>query len=123
MVKAIARAFRWRKLLETGRIRHRGGDRRSGENQRVLREPGAAIDPAGPEIVEAILDGRQPAEITLAVLMRPFPAEWTASTSLYRPVLSLGSDLSQVLISWRLAYMARASVTISTASPLHRAWA
>ena len=25
-----------------------------------------------PEIVEAILDGRQPPELTLAVLMRPF---------------------------------------------------
>ncbi len=29
-----------------------------------------------PEIVEAILDGRQPAEMTLAVLMEPFPVEW-----------------------------------------------
>jgi hypothetical protein len=26
-----------------------------------------------PEIVEAILDGRQPANMTLAGLMRPFP--------------------------------------------------
>jgi hypothetical protein len=30
-----------------------------------------------PDIVEAILDGRQPAEITLAVLMRPFAVGWT----------------------------------------------
>jgi hypothetical protein len=30
-----------------------------------------------PDIVEAILDGRQPAEMTLAVLMRPFAVEWT----------------------------------------------
>jgi hypothetical protein len=29
-----------------------------------------------PDIVEAILDGRQPAEMTLAVLMRPFAVEW-----------------------------------------------
>ena len=29
-----------------------------------------------PEIVEAILDGRQPAEITLALLMKPFPVKW-----------------------------------------------
>jgi len=30
-----------------------------------------------PNIVEGILDGRQPAEVTLAVLMRPFAVEWT----------------------------------------------
>jgi hypothetical protein len=29
-----------------------------------------------PPIVEAILDGRQPAEMTLAVLMRPFAVGW-----------------------------------------------
>ena len=30
-----------------------------------------------PDIVEAILGGRQPAEMTLAVLMRPFAVAWT----------------------------------------------
>ncbi len=29
-----------------------------------------------PDIVEAILNGRQPAEVTLAALMRPFEVEW-----------------------------------------------
>ena len=29
-----------------------------------------------PDIVEAILGGRQPAEMTLAVLMQPFPVVW-----------------------------------------------
>ena len=31
-----------------------------------------------PDIIEAILGGRQPAEMTLAALMRPFPVEWEA---------------------------------------------
>jgi hypothetical protein len=30
-----------------------------------------------PDIIEAILDGRQPTEMTLAVLMRPFAVAWT----------------------------------------------
>ena len=30
-----------------------------------------------PDVVEGILDGRQPPEITLAVLMRPFAVAWT----------------------------------------------
>ena len=29
-----------------------------------------------PDIIEAILDGRQPTEMTLAVLMRPFAVDW-----------------------------------------------
>jgi len=29
-----------------------------------------------PSIVESILDGRQPAEMTLARLMEPFPVGW-----------------------------------------------
>jgi ABC-type sugar transport system substrate-binding protein len=29
-----------------------------------------------PDIVEAILDGRQPAKMTLAVLLRPFVVGW-----------------------------------------------
>jgi hypothetical protein len=29
-----------------------------------------------PAIVEAILDGRQPTEMTLAMLMEPFPPSW-----------------------------------------------
>jgi hypothetical protein len=36
-----------------------------------------------PEIVEAILDGSQPNEITLAVLMRPFPVEWHAQVKAF----------------------------------------
>jgi hypothetical protein len=33
-----------------------------------------------PDIVEAILDGRQPAELTLAVLIRPFAVGWREQT-------------------------------------------
>jgi hypothetical protein len=40
-----------------------------------------------PDIVEAILGGRQPAQMTLAVLMRRFPVLWSAQRSeLLRPV-------------------------------------
>jgi hypothetical protein len=31
-----------------------------------------------PDIVEAILGGRQPGQMTLAVLVRPFPVLWSA---------------------------------------------
>lgn len=76
LVKALARAFRWRKLLETG-VYATFEDVAAAEKinasyvGRVLR-----LTLLAPDIVEAILDGRQPAEITLAVLLKQFPAEW-----------------------------------------------
>ena len=41
-----------------------------------------------PDIVEAILDGRQPENVTLPGLMQPFPAEWERqrSTRAHGPV-------------------------------------
>ena len=76
LFKALARAFRWRRLLETGA--HGTVDeiaRAEGINDsyvsRVLR-----LTLLAPDIVEAALDGRQPPPLTLARLMKPFPAAW-----------------------------------------------
>ena len=76
MVKAIARAFRWRDMLESGEyatIREIADAEKINESYvgRVLR-----LTLLAPDIVEAILNGRQPAEMTLAVLMQPFPVAW-----------------------------------------------
>jgi hypothetical protein len=76
MVKAIARGFRWRKMLETG-VHSTVDDIAAAENinasyvSRVLR-----LTLLAPNIVEAILDGRQESQITLDALMKPFPVEW-----------------------------------------------
>jgi hypothetical protein len=76
MVKALARAFRWRKLLETGThttVAEIAAAEKINASYvgRVLR-----LTLLSPEIVEAILDGRQPADITLAALLRPLPVGW-----------------------------------------------
>jgi hypothetical protein len=77
MVKAIARAFRWREMLENGShvtIAEIAAREKINESYvgRVLR-----LTLLAPDIVEAILGGRQPADVTLAVLMKPFAVEWT----------------------------------------------
>ena len=78
LVKALARAFRWKRMLESGEfatiaeLAEREGIAPS-YMTRVLR-----LTLLSPEIVEAILDGRQSAEVTLASLMEPFPLEWAA---------------------------------------------
>ena len=76
MIKAIARGFRWRKLLETG-VYGTIDEIAKAEKinpsyvSRVLR-----LTLLAPSIVESILDGRQPSEMTLAGLMRPFSVAW-----------------------------------------------
>lgn len=76
MVKAIARAHRWKKLLDTGRyatVQDLAGAERINPSYiaRILR-----LTLLAPDIVEAILDGRQPAGIQLDDLLAPFPVEW-----------------------------------------------
>jgi hypothetical protein len=76
LVKALARGFRWRRMLEEGRYAS-------------IRELAAAegVDRAyvgrllnltllAPEVVEAIVDGRQPAEATLPGMIMPLPVDW-----------------------------------------------
>ncbi len=76
LIKAVARAFRWRRMLESGRfatINELAAAEKINPSyvSRVLR-----LTLLAPDIVEAILDGRQPEGMTLPGLMEPFPVEW-----------------------------------------------
>jgi hypothetical protein len=76
LVKALARAFRWRRMMEAGRY-GTINELAAAENinssyvSRLLR-----LTLLAPNIVEAILDGRQPQGMTLPGLMEPFPTIW-----------------------------------------------
>ncbi|WP_412049469.1 hypothetical protein ACK6D9_17385 [Hoeflea sp. Naph1] len=76
LIKALARAFRWKRLLGTGEfatIAELAERERIAPSYltRVLRLAFLA-----PDIVESILDGRQGPKVTLSHLVEPFPAEW-----------------------------------------------
>lgn len=81
LVKALARAFRWKRMLASGEfatiteLAEREGIAPS-YMTRVLR-----LTLLAPDIVEAILDGKQGPEVTLANLMEPFPVDWKAQLS------------------------------------------
>ncbi|GGE99079.1 hypothetical protein H1W37_18090 [Stappia taiwanensis] len=76
LVTALARAFRWKRLLESGQfstiaeLAEREGIAPS-YMTRVLR-----LTLLAPDIVEAILDGKQPSQVTMARVLEPFPMEW-----------------------------------------------
>ena len=78
LVKAIARAHRWQRMLESGEyasLTELAAAEKISRSYvcRVLR-----LTLLAPEIVEAILDGRRAEGVTLPALMRPFPVEWSS---------------------------------------------
>ena len=76
MVKALARAFRWQRMLEDGTHATLDDLARAEKINpsyvsRVLR-----LTLAAPDIVEAILDGRQQPELQMDILLKTFPVGW-----------------------------------------------
>ena len=78
MIKLLARGHRWHRKLFDGT--HASiEDMAKSENlspsfvSRILR-----LAYLSPTVVEAILDGKYPAQLTMKDLMEPFPMEWDA---------------------------------------------
>ena len=77
MVKALARAHRWKRLLESGRfasVAELAAAEKINQSYlcRILR-----LTLLAPDIVEAILDGRQPPGMQLDVLLTPQSVAWS----------------------------------------------
>ena len=83
LVKALARAFRWKRMLESGEfatiaeLAEREGIATS-YMTRILR-----LTQLDPGIIEAVLDGRQNDAVTLARLMDPFPISWIEQKNIF----------------------------------------
>ena len=81
LVKALARAFRWKRMLESGEflsiseLAEREGIAPS-YMTRVVR-----LTMHAPDIVEAIRDGKQGPEVTLARVVERMPVEWSEQPS------------------------------------------
>jgi hypothetical protein len=76
LVKALARAHRWQRLLERGEygsIADLAAAERINDSyvSRLLR-----LTLLAPSIVQAILDGREAPTTRLDKLLRPFPLDW-----------------------------------------------
>ena len=83
MIKTLARAFRWRRILESGTfatIPELASAEKIGPSylSRVLR-----LNNLAPDIIEAIVEGRQIGGATLAMLLETVPAEWGRQRQLF----------------------------------------
>jgi hypothetical protein len=99
LVKAVVRAHRWRQMLEGGQYAS-SAELAKAEKvndsylSRILR-----LTLIAPDIIEAILTGRQPSTLQLDDLLKPLPAAWALQHSaLFSPhQRSASSELARQL--------------------------
>jgi hypothetical protein len=76
LIKALARAYRWQKLLDDGVY---GSIAEIADKERISRSflsRTIRLSLLAPDIVEAIVNGRQPPTLKLSDLEAPFPIDW-----------------------------------------------
>lgn len=76
LLKALARAFRWRRMLEDGRYASISDIARAEKLERTYVGDILRLTLLAPVIVEGIVEGRHAEEMTLPGLMKPFAPEW-----------------------------------------------
>ena len=77
LIKAVARAHRWRRLLEAGLF---GSITEVANVERIDRSYVCKVlrlTLLAPDLIEAIVDAGQPTALALELLLTPFPREWT----------------------------------------------
>jgi hypothetical protein len=84
LVKALARAFRYQRMLHEDRYASISEMAQAENIERSYLGSLLRLTLLAPDIVEAILDGRQPDRVTLPTLIEPFPGNWTAQRSQWK---------------------------------------
>ena len=76
LIKALARAHRWKQMLDDGRYGSVSELATAEKLDRGYLGRILTLTLLAPDIVEAIMDGGQPAELGVHVLREGFPVEW-----------------------------------------------
>ena len=84
MVKALGRAFRWQRLLESGQYVSTKEIAKAENINTSCISCILRLTLLYAEIVEVILDGRQPTAMTLKSLQKGFPVCWVAQHKLLK---------------------------------------
>jgi hypothetical protein len=106
LVKALARAFRWKRMLESGEFmttKELAAHEKIGHSylNRVLR-----MTLLAPDIAEALLGETPPPSVTLAALMEPYPMDWDEQRDVFAIENNLSVKTSDHAFSaqtWRLS--------------------
>lgn len=81
LVVALARAFRWQELLETGKVASIAALAKRLRVDRAYVSRILNLTLLAPDIVRTIMDGNEPSGLSLARLTKPFPVLWDEQRS------------------------------------------
>lgn len=84
LVKALARAFRYQRLLDEGRYASISEMAAAERIERGYLGSLLRLTLLAPDLIEAILDGRQPQEMTLPGMLNPLPMAWAEQHAVRR---------------------------------------
>ena len=81
LVKAVVRAHRWRQMLESGKYVSSAEPAKAEKVNDSCLCRILSLTLLAPDIIEAILSGRQPRTLQLDDLLKPLPAIWERQRS------------------------------------------
>jgi hypothetical protein len=83
IVQALARAFSWAEVIESGEVKSISelATNLDVDNSYVARI--LKLTTLAPDIIEAILNGEEPAGLSLAKLTRTFPVDWEEQRAMF----------------------------------------
>jgi hypothetical protein len=85
LVKALAWAFRYQRLLDEAQYASISEMAAAERIERGYLGTLLRLTLLAPDIVQAVLDGRQPDGVTLPRLLEPFPAAWAEQRRAVQP--------------------------------------
>lgn len=83
MLKAIARAHRWSRMLEEGKADSITDLAKKEKFAKTYVSRLLRLITLAPDITESILFGRHPKHLMLADILKPFPIEWKAQREFF----------------------------------------
>jgi len=83
LLKALARAHRWRRMLEQGKVQSMAELAEAEKINPSYLSRIYRLTLLAPDIVETILDGRQPRTVQLADLIADIPDEWDRQREMF----------------------------------------
>ncbi len=83
LLKALGKAFYWQKLIDQGAVEDAAAIARQERLDRTWVNETLRLTLLAPEIVVAILDGRQPRTLSLQTVRRGVPVDWAEQRAQY----------------------------------------
>lgn len=83
LLKALGKAFHWQKLIDLGVVEDAAAIARQERLDRTWVNETLRLTLLAPEIVTAILDGRQPRTLSLQSVRRGVPVDWAEQRTQY----------------------------------------